>query len=195
MPARSRPTSIFSRTVSHGSSVSFWNMKPICSGGPSTVLPSTAIIPLSAALRPAIARRMVDLPQPLGPTRTTNSALSTARLTRSTTGKRPRGVAYDSETLSSRMRGPQSRPSSGFAPPVQHLPLDQEYDLVGDHRNQHQQEQAGKDAARIELAAGAHDVPAQPPIGADQFADHSSHQRQPDADSKRRQQPGDDRGD
>src|SRR5450755_1962969 len=41
--------------------------------------PSRRSVPASISVRPAIMRSSVDLPQPEGPTKTTNSPFSTAR--------------------------------------------------------------------------------------------------------------------
>jgi hypothetical protein len=71
----------FSSVVRHGSSNGFWNIMPTCMpscspapcpGTPPAILSS----PPATGTRPAIARRMLDLPQPLGPSKETNSPLS-----------------------------------------------------------------------------------------------------------------------
>src|SRR5688500_10391806 len=55
-------------------------------GGTSfTTLPPMLIVPLVISSSPAIMRSVVDLPQPEGPTSTTNSRSEISRLIRSTT--------------------------------------------------------------------------------------------------------------
>src|SRR5437773_11665854 len=59
-------------------------------GGRSlTVLPSISSVPPEISSRPAIMRRMVDLPQPDGPRNTTNSWSATSRLKSGTTSTLP----------------------------------------------------------------------------------------------------------
>ena len=65
---------------------------------------------------------------------------------------------------------------------MQHLSFDEEDDLVGDHRHQHQNKKSGEYAGRVKLAAGAQHVPAKPAIGANQFAHDRANERQADAD-------------
>ena len=45
-----------------------------------TISPSMAIVPADTSSRPQISRSNVDLPQPEGPTKTTNSPSATSRL-------------------------------------------------------------------------------------------------------------------
>src|SRR5690606_24946704 len=53
---------------------------PRCTGGRSlTTLPPISISPALTSSRPAIMRSRVDLPQPEGPTKTTNSPSETSR--------------------------------------------------------------------------------------------------------------------
>src|SRR4029450_12160356 len=52
-----------------------------------TSLPSIRMRPLSTSSRPASMRRLVDLPQPEGPTRTRNSPSPTSRSSSLTAGR------------------------------------------------------------------------------------------------------------
>ena len=72
------PYSTFCATVSQGKEVYFWKTMPRSRPGPVTGLPFTSTSPVSGWSRPAIRRRMVDLPQPDGPSRTRNSPMSRA---------------------------------------------------------------------------------------------------------------------
>src|SRR5215831_3248374 len=67
---------MFSSTVSHGNDVYFWNTMPRSRPGPVTAAPLTRTSPVSGRSSPAMIRRMVDLPQPDGPSSTRNSPIS-----------------------------------------------------------------------------------------------------------------------
>src|ERR1700722_8836989 len=64
---------MLSRIFSHGSRVGFWNAMPIRTWLAPTSRPATNTWPCEAVSVPATSLRMVDLPQPEGPTRATNS--------------------------------------------------------------------------------------------------------------------------
>src|SRR5690349_15085073 len=66
-------------TVRHGSRLSFWKTKPRSPPGLVTGLPSIVTRPAVAGSRPAMMRRKVVLPQPLGPTSEMNSPGATER--------------------------------------------------------------------------------------------------------------------
>src|SRR5258708_7562997 len=75
---RSRPktsigSSTFSSTVRQGNSTEVWNITPTSRRGPLTLRPPTVISPVLGSSRPPMSFRSVDLPQPLGPTKETNS--------------------------------------------------------------------------------------------------------------------------
>ena len=79
------PNSTFSSAVSQlNSDASPWNTTARSTPGPVTGAPLTRICPDEGSMKPAIMRRMVDFPQPLGPRRQKNSPAETERLTPST---------------------------------------------------------------------------------------------------------------
>src|SRR5215212_6697032 len=61
------------RTRAHGSSVGAWKTIPVSSRGSVTFVPPIDTVPPVGATKPATRRSNVDLPQPDGPTRQTNS--------------------------------------------------------------------------------------------------------------------------
>jgi hypothetical protein len=68
-----------SRSVSQGSSVGFWNAIPTRTGSAPTSRPATSTPPLDALISPVTSLRMVDLPQPDGPTSAMKSPCSMRR--------------------------------------------------------------------------------------------------------------------
>jgi hypothetical protein len=72
-----------------------WNTRPTRGSGPVTVSPSSATVPAPAAIRPAITRSSVLLPQPLGPIRATTSRgrMSRSIPSRAWTGRAPPNVS------------------------------------------------------------------------------------------------------
>src|SRR6266850_536038 len=68
--------------------------------GPVTGLPSACTVPLSGFSKPAIMLSNVVLPQPLAPTRQTNSPSATFRLTRSSARTAPDAPLKFFETFS-----------------------------------------------------------------------------------------------
>ncbi|SCM75769.1 hypothetical protein KL86PLE_30216 [uncultured Pleomorphomonas sp.] len=111
---------------------------PRSEGGVSvTSAPSMAMRPEVVSSRPAISRSKVDLPQPDGPTKTTNSPLSTSRSTEWMTASSPKLLptlsSFSPATLSSRrpiyVTGRAERPetwmfgrASGAAAPIRPPP-------------------------------------------------------------------------
>ena len=75
------PKSTLSKTSSHGKRACSWNITMRSRPGPDTGVSSTFIVPLSGLSSPATRFSSVDFPQPLGPTRHTNSPSPTFRLT------------------------------------------------------------------------------------------------------------------
>lgn len=69
----SKPNSIFSFIVSHGSSLCSWKTTPLLIPGPFISCPFRRIIPESLVSRPAIIFSRVLFPQPLCPTIVINS--------------------------------------------------------------------------------------------------------------------------
>ncbi len=67
------------RTLRQASSTGFWNTMPTSSGGSTTGLPATVIVPPEGSINPAISFSSVDLPQPDGPTTATNSPSAMSR--------------------------------------------------------------------------------------------------------------------
>ncbi len=72
---------MLSLTVRHGSVASCWNMYPTVRGIPVTGVPATVTLPPLVGSRPEISDRVVDLPQPVGPTTATNSPCATSNVT------------------------------------------------------------------------------------------------------------------
>src|SRR5438105_3480199 len=72
-PNTSLGSSTFSSTVRHGKRTEVWNMTPTSRRGPLTRRPPTRISPVLGSSSPPISLSSVDLPQPLGPTKETNS--------------------------------------------------------------------------------------------------------------------------
>ena len=64
---------MFRSIVIHGSMVGFWNAMPTRSARAATSRPPTMTTPVVGCTRPLTSRKMVDLPQPDGPTSATNS--------------------------------------------------------------------------------------------------------------------------
>src|ERR1700761_3572113 len=82
---------MFLRVVSQGNSSGLWNSMPRSGDGPLTGSPPTVTWPSSASRAPATMRSRVDLPQPDGPSRQTNSPARTSRSTPDrATVRRPR---------------------------------------------------------------------------------------------------------
>src|SRR5882724_11942122 len=79
---------------------------------PLTMRPSIATVPALTVSSPATMRNRVDLPQPDGPTTTTNSPSATAQLTPCTTSR----VPYDLRTPSRVTVAISSAPSDFVAP-------------------------------------------------------------------------------
>src|SRR4029453_4371696 len=75
----SAPNSTLPVTVSQGNSAYSWNTTPRSGAGPLTGRPSTRTVPVVGARNPATMFSKVDLPQPDGPRRHTNSRSATSR--------------------------------------------------------------------------------------------------------------------
>ena len=72
----------------HGRRRGSWKTRPIRGSGPSIGAPSRRASPASGRSRPAMTRRSVDLPLPLGPMRATMPPPGTSRSMPSRTGRR-----------------------------------------------------------------------------------------------------------
>ena len=64
---------MFRSIVIHGSMVGFWKAMPTRSALAATSRPPTMTTPVVGCTSPLTSRKMVDLPQPDGPTSATNS--------------------------------------------------------------------------------------------------------------------------
>src|SRR6516162_9680071 len=64
--------------VRHGIRLGCWVTYPTSRVTPCTGLPSSSTVPLVGRMRPDTILRIVDFPQPLGPTIVTNSPLATS---------------------------------------------------------------------------------------------------------------------
>lgn len=71
------PNRMFCSTVSHGSSRCSWKTIPHSVLGRVTSRSPTRTLPVCWVSRPAMQRSTVDLPQPEGPMRATNSPAAT----------------------------------------------------------------------------------------------------------------------
>jgi hypothetical protein len=78
-PATSAPSVAFAITRRHGISRSCCGWYATSPGFPFARTPSTAATPRVGTTNPAIMRRSVDLPQPLGPISATSSPAATSR--------------------------------------------------------------------------------------------------------------------
>ena len=101
-----RPRATLSRTVRQGNSVGSWNTTMRDGSGWVMAWPSCVMRPCSGASSPATSRSSDDLPQPLGPSKATNSPGASVRLTSSSTCRRPWGVLKAWLTPCSVMRAP-----------------------------------------------------------------------------------------
>ena len=88
-PRACRPRATLPRTVRQGNSVGSWKTTMREGSGSVMAVPSCATAPAVGASSPATRRSSVDLPQPLGPSRATNSPGRTCRLTSSSTCSAP----------------------------------------------------------------------------------------------------------
>src|SRR5262249_53945329 len=82
-PASFSGSRTFAATVAQGISVGSWNTKPSRTGAAPSSGCDQLISPRPGALRPAVTRSAVDLPQPEGPSSDTNSPGRTSRSRRS----------------------------------------------------------------------------------------------------------------
>src|SRR4051795_8803040 len=84
MPLKVSPSATLSRAVFQGSSASSWNSMPISDGAkPASTMPT------SGFCSPMMARSMLDLPEPEGPTRLTNWPVPTSMVAPSRIGSPP----------------------------------------------------------------------------------------------------------
>src|SRR4029077_11219596 len=113
-PSISTEKSTLSSTVRQGSRTGCWKTKPTSGNGPRTGWSRTWIWPLEGATRPATSLSRVLLPQPLGPTRVTNSFSPTVSVVsaRAWTGS-PARVREVFATAWSRITPESARPRSG----------------------------------------------------------------------------------
>ncbi len=84
-PRASSPSSTLACTVSHGNSANDWNTMPTPRAGPCRGWSRSRTSPLSAPIRPAMMRSMVDLPEPLCPSSATISPSASRKSTPSST--------------------------------------------------------------------------------------------------------------
>ena len=76
----STPISTLSITLRHGAKRGDWNTKATCSQAWLGGKPATSTLPPLACSKSPIRRRLVDLPQPEGPSKQTNSPWRTSKL-------------------------------------------------------------------------------------------------------------------
>ena len=111
-PRATRPAWMLRRTVSHGKRFGSWKTSPRSALG--AVIGSEPIksSPESGRSRPAIRRRRVDFPQPLGPTSETNSPAASDRETASRASRRASGSSGRGKALAD-LADPQRRAFRG----------------------------------------------------------------------------------
>src|SRR5271166_2926596 len=102
MPSASRPSSTFCSTVSQGNSANDWNTMAMPLGGPWMAWPRQVASPEEGAIRPAMMRRSVDLPEPERPSRPTISPERMVRSTLSST-RRSSPLPFGNERLTPRI--------------------------------------------------------------------------------------------
>src|SRR5262245_41926769 len=142
---------------------------------PVTGRPSTSTLPLLGRMRPETMLRIVDLPQPDGPTMVTIEPSGTSKLKSrtATTGSRSRGR----NTMPTSARqifagGLGMLPVSGTG--ERRLPAQQpRFDLAHDHAEQPgdhgKRDQAGEHARRVEARGARGDEVAKAVIGGEDF--------------------------
>src|SRR5262249_2132522 len=90
---RPAENSMLPATVRQGRSTGCWKTIPTSGNGSRTTVSRTRILPPLTGVSPATSLSNVDLPQPLGPTRVTNSFSAMSSVTSSSAGTRsPRRV-------------------------------------------------------------------------------------------------------
>src|SRR5258707_10947278 len=107
------PYSTFSCTVSQGKRASvLWKMTPRLTLGPRTGWPPTDTVPDVAGRKPATRLSSVDFPQPLGPSRHTNSPAATSRLIFETIRFSPKATLTRSRRISAPVHGVGALPTA-----------------------------------------------------------------------------------
>ena len=116
-PAITAGRATFSSTVIPSSRLKNWKTMPMCwrrsrarssSPRPVTSSPATMIVPSSASSSPATRLSSVDLPQPDGPIRATNSPVATVRST-------PRSARTGAFSASNVLRTPRTVSAGRFS--------------------------------------------------------------------------------
>src|SRR5262249_62249669 len=108
---RPAENSMLPATGRQGRSTGGWKTTPTSGTGPRTTVPRTRILPPLTGVSPATSLSNVDLPQPLGPTRVTNSFSAMSSVTSSSAGTRsPRRVRDVLSTPPSRVKGQPGGP-------------------------------------------------------------------------------------
>src|SRR3954452_14036334 len=167
---------------------------------PVTGRPSTSTLPLLGGMRPETTLRIVDLPQPEGPTMVTiePSGTSKVKSRTATTGSRSRGR----NTMPTSARrifagGSDMVPSSGTGErrfPAQEPRLDLAHDQAeqpGDHR---ERDQPGKHARGVEARRARGDEIAQAVIGCENLRHDHAEQRIGEAEVQPGENPRQRRG-
>src|SRR4051794_29135115 len=161
---------------------------------PVTGRPSTSTLPRLGGIRPETMLRIVDLPEPEGPTMVTiePSGTSKVKSRTATTGSRSRGR----NTMPTSARrifagGPDMVSSSGTGErrfPAQEPRLDLAHDQAEQPGDHGERDQPGKHAGGVEARRARGDEVAQPVIGREDFGDDHAEQRIGQAEV----QPGED---
>src|SRR5207245_267335 len=176
------PKETFSRTVIQGNSAYSWKTIARAGSGWTTRLPKARISPALGRVNPAMAFRSVDLPQPEGPSRQTNSPAATSRSMRSSATIAPNSL-----------RTPRtSRAASGMlepAVPAQEGVIDPRHHRVDGEADHADGDHAGEDLVAPEVLARLQDPVPEAAVDGDHLRDDHHDERHSDADPH----PGEDR--
>src|ERR1700730_14635345 len=173
-PRMRSPHATFSRTVIQGNSAYSWNTIARSGCGSRTRLPKARISPEVGCVNPAMAFSSVDLPQPDGPSRQTNSPLVTARSIRSR-----------ATMLPNLMPTPRIwRAGSGIsepAVPAQEAPVDAGHHGIDGQADHADGDHAGEDLVAPEVLARLEDAVSEPAVDGDHLRHDHHDERHADA--------------
>src|SRR5207249_1504310 len=170
------PNATFSRTVIQGKSAYSWNTMARAGSGSWTGLPKARISPELGRVNPAMALSRVDLPQPEGPSRQTNSPAATSRSIRSKATMPPNSLrTLRTWMAASGMLEPAVPAEQAIVDP-RHHGVDAETDHAdGDH--------AGEDLVAPEILAGFEDPVSKATVDGDHLRHDHHDERHADPDA------------
>src|SRR5438093_9373144 len=183
-PFSLRPNSTLPATVSHGKSTYSWNTTPRSAPGPDTGRSSTRTSPAVGRRKPATMFSSVDLPQPDGPRRQTNSCAATSRST-----SRSAGVSRPWAT------NVRDRPRTRIfmlarVLPAQHAPLQHAHQPVAGVAEEAEQQRGAEHLRHEEEVAPVVDEIPEPVLGADELRDDDDEERERHAQAQAGQHVG-----